>query len=103
MDVRQELQANFERIILRLEYVSPDGAPAFRQVCAELERFLDDLKAHGQKEMELLQHSFAQEEGGSGGTAQMHVAGKSVAHPTSYSARAVGGRSCGRYRVAEST
>ena len=66
MDVRQELQAKFERIILRLEYVSPDGAPAFRQVCAELERFLDDLKAHGQKQMELLQHSFAQEEGGSG-------------------------------------
>jgi len=63
---REELQAGFERIIVRLEYVSPDDTVAFNQVCADLNRYLEDLKAHGQKEMQLLQHSFAQEEGGSG-------------------------------------
>jgi len=65
-DLRQELQADFERIILRLEYVSPDDAAAFEEVCAALEGYLGQLKAHAQKEMELLQHSFAQEEGGCG-------------------------------------
>ena len=65
-DVREELQANFERIILRLEYVSPDDAAAFGEVCAELECYLEQLKTHAQKEMELLQHSFTQVEGGSG-------------------------------------
>jgi len=64
-DVRGELQANFERIILRLEYVSPDDAAAFGKVCAELEYYLEQLKTHGQKERELLQHSFTQEQGGS--------------------------------------
>jgi len=65
-DVREDLQANFERIVLRLEYVSPDDSAAFGQVCTDLDRYLDDLKMHGQKECELLQHSFNQEEGGSG-------------------------------------
>ena len=65
-DVREELQANFERIILRLEYVSPDDAAAFGEVCAELERYLEDLRAHSQKEMELVQHFQVQEEGGEG-------------------------------------
>jgi hypothetical protein len=65
-DVREDLQANFERMILRLEYVSPDDTAAFGRICADLDRYLDDLEAHGQKEMELLQSSFAQEEGGSG-------------------------------------
>jgi hypothetical protein len=32
----------------------------------DLESLLDDLGTHGQKESELLQHSFTQEEGGSG-------------------------------------
>ncbi len=65
-DVRRKLQANFERIILRLEYVSPDDAAAFGEVCAELECYLKQLRTHGEKERELLQHSFIQEEGGSG-------------------------------------
>jgi hypothetical protein len=65
-DVREELQAKFERIMLRLEYVSPDDAPAFGQVCAELEGYLEDLKQHGKKELELLQHSLTQEQGGKG-------------------------------------
>lgn len=65
-DVRGKLQANFERIILRLEYVSPDDAAAFGEVCAELECYLEQLRTHGEKERELLQHSFTQEEGGSG-------------------------------------
>jgi hypothetical protein len=65
-DAREELQANFEGIILRLEYVSPDDAAAFGEVCAQLECYLEQLETHGQKEMELLQHSFVQEEGGEG-------------------------------------
>ena len=65
-DAREELQANFERIILRLEYVSPDDAAALGEVCAELERYLDQLKTHGEKEVELLQHSLTQVEGGEG-------------------------------------
>ena len=55
-----------ERIIVRLDHFSRDDAGGFGQICADLERFLDDLKTHGQKEMELLQHSFVQEEGGEG-------------------------------------
>jgi len=65
-DVREELQANFERTILQLEYVSPNDAASFGQVCSETERYLEDLEKLGQKEIALLQHSFAQEEGGSG-------------------------------------
>ena len=65
-NAREELQADFERIILRLEYVSPDDAVAFGMVCAELECYLEQLKTHGQTERELLQHSSLQEEGGEG-------------------------------------
>ena len=65
-DAREELQANFERIILRLEYVSPDDTAALGKVCAELERYLDQLKTHGEKEMDLLHHSVTQVEGGEG-------------------------------------
>jgi hypothetical protein len=63
---RDELQDNFERIILRLEYVSPDDADALEKVCAEIACYLDQLKTQGQEEMELLQHSMAQVEGGEG-------------------------------------
>jgi hypothetical protein len=65
-DEREELQANFDRILLRLEYVSPDDAAAVNKVCAELEYYLDQLQTHGQKEMELFQHAFTQVEGGEG-------------------------------------
>lgn len=65
-NVREALQKNLERIILQLEYVSADDASSLGQVCSEMERHLADLEAHGRKEMRLLQHSFAQEEGGSG-------------------------------------
>ena len=63
---REELHSNLERIIVRLERVSRDDAGGFGKICAELERFLDDLRTHGQNERKLLQHSFTQEEGGSG-------------------------------------
>jgi hypothetical protein len=63
---REELHSNLRRIIVQLERVSRDDAGGFGKICAELERFLDHLKTHGQKERELLQHSFTQEEGGSG-------------------------------------
>lgn len=65
-DARKELQADFERIILRLEYVSPNDAAEFEIVCAELECYLDRLKAFSQQEIDLIQHSFIQEEGGEG-------------------------------------
>jgi len=65
-NVREELQVNFERIIVQLEYVSPDDAVGFAKVCAELEHYLADLKAHGRKELELLQRSFQQNEGQAG-------------------------------------
>jgi hypothetical protein len=63
---RAEPHANLERIIVRLDFVSQDDAGGFGQICADLERFLDELRAHGERERDLLQHSFAQEEGGSG-------------------------------------
>ena len=63
---RKELHSDLERIILRLDHVSPDDAAGFGKTCADLERFLDHLRTHGQKESELLERSFNQEEGGSG-------------------------------------
>jgi hypothetical protein len=63
---RAELHANLQRIIVQLDHASRDDAGGFGQICADLERFLDDLRTHGQKERELLQDSFTQEEGGSG-------------------------------------
>jgi hypothetical protein len=58
---RETLQAGFEELVLRLEYVSPDDAEAFEGACAELERYLDNLNAHGQRELKLLQHSHRQD------------------------------------------
>ncbi len=64
--LRDDLQDHLERMILRLEHISPNETAAFEGLCAEFERYLEDLGAHGQKEMELLQQCFAQDEGGSG-------------------------------------
>jgi len=63
---REELHSHLQRIIVLLDHISHDDAGGFGKICADLERFLDDLRTHGQKERELLQHSFTQEEGGSG-------------------------------------
>lgn len=63
-DRREALQTDFERIILRLEYVSSNDSAAFADMCADLAGYLDQLKEHGQKEMELVQRSFVREEGG---------------------------------------
>lgn len=62
---REALQTGFEGIVLRLEYVSPDDAGAFQEVCAELERYLDDLNVHGRKELKLLRNSLSHDEGDS--------------------------------------
>jgi hypothetical protein len=64
--LRDDLQAHLEQMMLRLEHISPNESVAFAELCAELEHYLKDLSAHGQKELELLQQSFAQEDGGSG-------------------------------------
>ena len=63
---REELHTDLGRIILRLDHVSTDDAAGFGKTCADLERFLDGLRAHGEKERELLQRSLTQEQGGSG-------------------------------------
>jgi hypothetical protein len=65
-EVRAVLQTNFERILLQLEYVSADDPAPLGELCSDMERYLADLEKHSQKEMRLLQHSFAQEQGGSG-------------------------------------
>lgn len=65
-DVRGTLQAGFERTMFQLEYVPSADVASFDHVCSQLEQHLTDLRALGQKETELLQHSFVQEEGGSG-------------------------------------
>ena len=59
---REVLQGEFEGIVLRLEYVSPDDAEAVQGVCTEMEGYLDDLNAHGRKELTLLRRSFSQDE-----------------------------------------
>jgi hypothetical protein len=63
---RAQLHSNLQRIIVRLDHVSRDDAGGFGQICADVEGFLDDLRTHGQKERELLQHAFTPERGGSG-------------------------------------
>ena len=63
---RKELHTNLERIVVRLDHISHDDACGFEEVCTELERCLDELKRHGQKEIDLRQRSFTQEEGASG-------------------------------------
>ncbi len=63
---RDGLQQRFDRILLRLEDMLPDDTAAFVNTCVELERYLDQLKIHGQHEMELLQHAILQEQGGEG-------------------------------------
>jgi len=60
------LRDGLERIIVRLEHAIPNDTAELEEVCLELGRFLDTLRTHGEKECELLQRSFAQEEGGSG-------------------------------------
>lgn len=55
---REQLQAAFERIIVRLELVSPNDASGFEKVCTELSQYLEALKAHGANEMDLLQRAF---------------------------------------------
>jgi hypothetical protein len=59
-------RTDLERIVMRLDYVTPIDDAGIEQVCSDFKSVLDDLATHGQKKGELLQHSFAQEEGGEG-------------------------------------
>jgi hypothetical protein len=59
---REETQAEFERIIMRLEYISADDAEGFAQICTSLETYLSDLNVHNRKELELLQRSLYKKE-----------------------------------------
>ena len=65
-ELRDDLQAHLERMMLRMEHLSPADASAFEGLCAELEDYLKDLGSHAEREMDLLQRCFAEEEGGSG-------------------------------------
>ncbi len=64
--LRDDLQDHLEQLIVRLEHVSPAETAPFQALCQDLAHYLEELTDHGQKEMELLQECFAQEEGGSG-------------------------------------
>jgi len=57
-DERERLHSDLERIIVRLDRVSRDDAAGFEGICGDLERFLDELRAHGERERELLRRSF---------------------------------------------
>lgn len=65
-DLRNELQADLERIVVGLDHIAPDDGVAFGRLCGQLTSFLVGLETHRQREMELLQHSVVQEEGTSG-------------------------------------
>jgi len=53
-ELRGDLQAHLERMMLRMKHLSPDDASAFEGLCVELEDYLKDLGSHAQLEMELL-------------------------------------------------
>ncbi len=61
-----ELGATLERIMSRLDHVSPDDTVAFCGVCSELERLLKEHKSHDEQETQLYQQAVAQDEGGPG-------------------------------------
>ena len=63
---RAMLRDSLERLVIRLDCISSDDFGGFEEICADLERFLDHLRTHNQKEAELLQCSFNQEVGGRG-------------------------------------
>jgi hypothetical protein len=62
-DERKNLVSDLDGIIAGLERVSGDDAAAFEEICGDLERFLDELRAHGERERELLRRSFDGAEG----------------------------------------
>ncbi len=64
--LRDNLQAHLDELMFRLEHVSANETAKFDELCKELEHYLEDLSAHGAKEMELLQRGFADVEGGAG-------------------------------------
>lgn len=63
---RTTLHRDLEKLAIRLDRLSTQDTGEFRQACADLEQFLDALRLHSQREIELHQHSFTQEVGGSG-------------------------------------
>lgn len=63
---RADLHSDLQRIVVELDHSSPDDTIAFGQLCGAFSLVLDALVKHGQRECELLQHSFTQEHGGSG-------------------------------------
>jgi len=65
-NLRDDLQSHLESMMLKLEHVSPQNTHSIAEICTELEKYLDDLSSHGKQEIDLLQKTFGQEEGGSG-------------------------------------
>jgi hypothetical protein len=63
---RVKLHDTLEKLVIELELVSQDDFDGFTRICLGIQQFLDDLRAHGQQESELLQHAVSQESGGQG-------------------------------------
>ena len=58
------LQGILDVLILKLDGIFPTGRDAFLGVRDQMLEFLENLKAHSEKESHLLQEAFMQEEGG---------------------------------------
>jgi hypothetical protein len=50
--------------MMLMERVSQDDAVGFAQLCADLEGFLDHLRAQGEREQALVRQAFAHEKDG---------------------------------------
>jgi hypothetical protein len=61
---RSGLHADLDRVMMFMERVSQDDAVGFAQLCADLQGFLDHLRAQGERERALVRQAFAHEEDG---------------------------------------
>ncbi|MFN4258501.1 MAG: hemerythrin domain-containing protein [Gemmataceae bacterium] len=61
-----EFRAKINRLVNRLERISPLDRAAFTLVCDDLRLLLDKLEEHGRKEARLMQEALDRDEGGEG-------------------------------------
>ncbi|GMU35423.1 MAG: hypothetical protein AMXMBFR20_32950 [Planctomycetia bacterium] len=64
--VRDELQDQFERLIVALEHLSAGNPARLEEICSDYRSFLEALDLHGQNERELFHRACFEELGGSG-------------------------------------
>lgn len=55
------------RINYRLEQLSPTDLSAFQENCSKLNKLLEEINDHNQRETELIQEAFLEDVGGEGG------------------------------------